>query len=82
MRDGRRLSHHVLGHDGGFGRLPRNFVVILQGHDQHRVRVFPEFHEIGHSADHAAVGRFPERRLVDRAVGNVKLVIRTAQFPP
>ena len=68
------------GHDGGLGRLARHFVVILQRHDQHGVRVFPELHEVGHAADDAAVGGFAERRLVDRAVGRDELVIGPVQI--
>ena len=81
VRDGRGLADHVLEHDGGFGRLARHLVVILQGHDQHGVRVFPEFHEVGHAADDAAVGGFAEGRLVDRAIGGDELVIGPVQFP-
>ena len=67
-------------HDGGFGRLARDLVVILQGHDQHGVRVFPELHEVGHAADDAAVGGLAEGRLVDRAVGTPELVIGPVEF--
>ena len=81
VRDRRSPANYVPEHDGGFGRLARAFVVILQGHDQHGVRVFPEFHEVGHSADSAAVGGFSEGRLIDRAVGKVKQVISAVQFP-
>ena len=61
--------------------LPVDFVVVLQGHDEHGVRVFPEFHEVGHPADDAAVGGFAERRLVDRAVGGDEPVVGPIQFP-
>ncbi len=80
VRDGRRLADHVLGHDRGLGRLARHLVVILQRHDQHGVRVFLEFHEIGHAADDAAVGGFAERRLVDRAVSVDEPVIGPVEF--
>ena len=40
VRDGRGLADHVLGHDGGLGRLAGHLVVILQRHDEHGVRVF------------------------------------------
>ena len=56
-------------HDGGLGRLAGHLVVVLQRHDQHGVRVFAEFHEVGHAADDAAVGGLAEGGLVDRAVG-------------
>jgi len=46
----------------------RHFVVILQGHDEHGIRVFLEFYDVGRPADDIAVGRLAERRLVDRAV--------------
>ena len=69
MGDGRGFADHVLLHDGGFGRLAGRLVIILQGHDQHGIRVFPEFHEVGHAADDVAVGGFAEGRLVDRAIG-------------
>ena len=81
VRDGRGLADHVLDHDGGFGRLPRALVVILQRHDQHGVRVFPELHEVGHAADDAAVGGLTERRLVDRAISGHELVVGPAEFP-
>ena len=79
--DGRRLADHVLHHDGGLGRLAGHFVIVLQGHDEHRVRVLPEFHEVGHAADNAAVGSLAERRLVDRAVRGHEPVVGTDQFP-
>ena len=50
----------------------RDLVVVLQGHDQHGVRVFPELHEVGHAADDAAVGGLAEGGLVDRAVAATK----------
>ena len=80
LRDGRRLADHVLGHDGGLGRLAGHLVVILQRHDQHGVRVFPEFDEVGHAADDAAVGGFAEGGLVDRAVGADEAVIGPVEF--
>jgi hypothetical protein len=60
VRDGRGLADHVLVHDGSFGGLAGDLVVVLQGHDQHRVRVLPEFHQVGHAADDAAVGGLAE----------------------
>ena len=56
-RDGRVLADHVLRHDGGLGGLARRLVVVLQRHDEHRVRVLAELHEVGHAADDAAVAR-------------------------
>ena len=81
LRDGRRLADHVLGHDGGFGRLAGHLVVVLQRHDQHGVRVFAELHEVGHAADDAAVGGLAEGGLVDRAVGADEPVVGPVQFP-
>ena len=80
VRDGRGFADHVLLHDGGLGRLSRHLVIVFEGHDQHGVRVFPEFHKIGHAADDAAVGGFAERRLVDRAIGRDELVIGPIQI--
>ena len=81
MRDGRVLAHHVLLHDGGFGRLAGHLVVILQRHDQHGVRVFPELHQVGHAADDGAVGGLAEGGLVDRAVGGGEAVVGPVEFP-
>ncbi len=53
----------------------------FQRHDQHRIRVFPEFHQIRQAANDAAVRSLPERRLVDRTVITVKLVTGMDQFP-
>ena len=72
VRDGRVLADHVLRHDGGFGGLAGHLVVVLQGHDQHGVRVFLELDQVGHPADDAAVGGLAEGGLVDRAVGATK----------
>ena len=79
--DGRGLADHVLGHDGGFGRLSRHLVVIFQGHDQHGVRVFAELDQVGHPANDVAVGRLAERGLVDRAVGDDETVVGPVEFP-
>ena len=74
------LADHVLGHDGGLGRLAGHLVVVLQRHDQHGVRVFPELHQVGHAADDAAVGGLAEGGLVDRAVGGDEPVVGPVQF--
>ena len=58
--DRRALADHVPQQDRGLGRLAGHLVVIFQGHDQHGVRVFAEFHEVGHAADDGAVGAFRE----------------------
>ena len=70
-----------LRHDGGFGRLARHLVVVLQRHDQHGVRVFAELDEVGHAADDAAVGGLAEGGLVDRAVAADETVIGPVEFP-
>ena len=59
--DVRRAADHVLLHDGGLGRLAGDLVVIFQRHDQHGVRVFAEFHQVGHAADHRAVAGLARR---------------------
>ena len=51
--DGRAFAHHVLLHDRRLGGLAGDFVVVLQRHHQHGVRVLAEFHEVGHAADDA-----------------------------
>ena len=79
-RDGRGLADHVLGHDGGLGRLAGHLVVVLQRHDEHGVRVFLELDEVGHAADDAAVGGLAEGGLVDRAVGADEAVIGPVEF--
>ena len=61
--------------------LPGDLVVVLQGHDQHGVRVFAELDEVGHPADDAAVGGLAEGGLVDRAVGAGEAVIGPVEFP-
>ena len=80
MRDGRGFADHVLVHDGGFGRLAGHLVVIFQRHDQHGVRVFAEFDQVGHAADDAAVFGLAEGGLVDRAVGGDEAVIGPVEF--
>jgi len=76
----RVLAHHVLQHDGGFGGLAGHLVVFLQRHDEHGVRVFLEFDDIGHSPYHVAVGGFREGGLVDRAVSSGEAVIGPVEF--
>ena len=75
------LADDVLEQDRGFGGLAGHLVVIFQRHDQHGVRVFAEFDDVGHAADHRAVVGFGERRLVDRAVGGGEAVIGAIELP-
>ena len=56
FRHRRDFADHVPLHDGGLGRFAGDLVVILQRHDEHGVRVFPEFDQIGHAANDRAIG--------------------------
>ena len=49
---------HVLVHDGGLLGQARALVIVLQGHDQHGVRIVAELHEVGHAPDRGAVRRW------------------------
>ena len=73
--DGRRAADDVLVHDGRLGGLARHLVIVFQRHDEHRVGVLAEFHQIGHAADDGAFGGLAEGGLVDGAVGTHKQVI-------
>ena len=65
---GGALAHHVLLHDGGLRRLAGRLVVVLKGHDEHRVRVLAELDEVRHPANDGPVCGLTEGRLVDGAV--------------
>ena len=79
LRDGRGLADHVFLQDGGLVGLAGGLVVVFQRHDQHGVGVFAELHQVGHPADHPAVGGLAEGRLVDRAVGADESVVRPVE---
>ena len=66
---------HVVVHDGGLLGQARALVVVLQGHDQHGVRIVAERHEVRHAADGGAVRGGGEGGLVDRAIGRDEAVI-------
>ena len=65
---------------GGDFSISRHLVVFLQRHNQHGVRFFAELDQVGHAADHAAIGGLAEGGLVDRAVGAHEPVIRMIEF--
>ena len=54
-------AHHVLRHDGGLRRLAGGLVVVLEGHDEHGVRVLAELHQVRHPADDRARLRSREK---------------------
>jgi len=56
-------------------------VVLLQGHDEHCVRILLEFHEVGHATDDAALRGRAEGGLVDWAVGGDEAVIGRVEVP-
>src|SRR5579884_40392 len=49
--------------------------LTANGNIKHGVRVFLEFHEVGHAADDVAITGLAEGGLVDRAVGSDEAVI-------
>ena len=53
---------------------------MLQGHDQHGVRIVAERHEVRHAPDRGAVRGGRERRLVD-GIGRHEAVIDAVQCP-
>ena len=72
---------HVVVHDGRFLGQARALVVVLQGHDQHGVRIVAERHEVRHAPDGGAVRGGGEGRLVDRAVRRDEAVIDAIERP-
>ena len=73
-------ADHVFDQDRTLGRLAGDLVVILERHHQHGVGVFPELHEVGHSANDRTVGGFAEGGFVDRSVFGSEAVIGQVQF--
>ena len=72
---------HVVVHDGRLLGQARALVIVLQGHDQHGVRIVAERHEVRHAPDGGAVRGGREGRLVDRAVGRHEAVIDAVERP-
>ena len=67
--------HHVVVHDGRFLGPARALVIVLQGHDQHGVRIIAEGHQVGHAPDGGAVRGGGEGGRVDRAEGRHEAII-------
>jgi hypothetical protein len=79
--DGRAAADHILVHDGGFLGRAGGLVIMLQGHDQHGVRIIAELDQIGHAPDHCTVGRDRKSCLIDGSVSGGKPVIQAAELP-
>jgi len=73
--------HYVVVHDGRLLGQARALVVVLQGHDQHGVRIVAERHEVRHAPDGRAVRGGGQGRLVNRAVGRHEAVIDAIECP-
>ena len=54
-RPWRVAPDHVVVQDGGLLGQARALVIVLQGHDQHGVRIVAERHEVRHAPDRGAV---------------------------
>ena len=80
-RSWRVAPDHVVVHDGRFLGQARALVIVLQGHDQHGVRIVAERHEVRHAPDGGAIRGGRQRRLVDRAVGRHEAVVDAGERP-
>ena len=72
---------HVVVQDGGFLGQARALVIVLQGHDQHGVRIVAERHEVRHAPDRGAVRGGRQGRLVDGAIRLDEAVIDAVECP-
>ena len=80
-RPWRVAPDHVVVQDGRLLGQARALVIVLQGHDQHGVRIVAERHEVGHAPDRGAVRGGREGRLVDGAIGRRRSGHRRGSAP-
>jgi hypothetical protein len=77
----RVASDHIVVQDSRLLGQARALVIVLQGHDQHGIRIVAEHHEVRHTPDRGAVRRGREGRFVDGAVGRHKAIVDAVKGP-